>query len=125
MRLSEASCLLTPEVPGERAVASGRGAIHLGSAVTKRSRARTVFAPSRLVRALERYVRIERGELVARVRADGGYALDEQTVVGHVRRTGVSLADGGAVPYGRLDPDARRRLTDTCAGPRICSRTRL
>jgi site-specific recombinase XerD len=111
MRLCEASCLLTPEVPGDRAAAPGLGAIHLGPAVTKRSRARTVFAPSRLVRALGRYVRIERGELVARVSADGGYALDEQTVVvRHVGRTGVSLAGGGAVPYGRLDPDARRRL---------------
>lgn len=111
MRLSEASCLLTPEVPGERAAMSGLGAIHLGPAVTKRSRARTVFAPSRLARALERYVRIERGELVARVSADGGYALDEQTVVvRHIRRTGVSLADGGAVPWDRLDPDARRRV---------------
>jgi site-specific recombinase XerD len=111
MRLCEASCLLAPEVPGERAAASGLGAIHLGPAVTKRSRARTVFAPSRLVRALDRYVRIERGELVARISADGGYALGEQTVVvRHAGRTGVSLADGGAVPYGRLDPDARRRL---------------
>jgi site-specific recombinase XerD len=111
MRLSEASCLLAPEVPGERAAASGLGAIHLGPAVTKRSRARTVFAPSRLVRALERYARIERGELVARVGAGGGYALGGQALVARrAGRTGVSLADGGAVPYGRLDPAARRRL---------------
>ena len=111
MRLCEASCLLAPELPGERAAASGLGAIHLGPAVTKRSRARTVFAPSRLVRALERYARMERGELVARVSAGGGYALDEQAVVvRRAGRTGVSLAGGGAVPYGRLAPDARRRL---------------
>jgi len=111
MRLGEASCLLAPEVPGERAAASGLGAIHLGPAVTKRSRARTVFAPSRLVRALERYVRIERGELVARVGAGGGYALGGQALVARrAGRTGVSLAGGGAVPYGRLDPAARRRL---------------
>ena len=111
MRLCEASCLLAPELPGERAAASGLGAIHLGPAVTKRARARTVFAPPRLVRALDRYVRIERGELVARISADGGYALDGQAVVvRRAGRTGVSLAGGGAVPYGRLDPDARRRL---------------
>jgi hypothetical protein len=47
MRLCEASCLLATELPGERAIASGPGAIHLGPAVTKRSRARTVFARSR------------------------------------------------------------------------------
>jgi len=111
MRLGEASCLLAPEVPGERAAASGLGAIHLGPAVTKRSRARTVFAPPRLVRALDRYVRIERGELVARISAAGGYALGGQALVAsRAGRTGVSLADGGAVSYGRLDPAARRRL---------------
>lgn len=69
MRLGEASCLLAPELPGERAAARGLGAIDLGPAVTKRSRARTVFAPPRLVRALDRYARIERGEMVARISA--------------------------------------------------------
>jgi integrase len=111
MRLCEASCLLAPELPGQRAAASGLGAIHLGAAVTKGARARTVFAPARLVRALDRYVRIERGELIARISAGGGYALDEHAVVARrAGRTGVSLAGGGAVPYGRLAPDARRRL---------------
>ncbi len=50
MRLCEASCLLVPELPGQRGAASGLGAIHLGAAVTKGSRAWTVFAPARLVR---------------------------------------------------------------------------
>src|SRR6266568_1070055 len=111
MRLGEASCLLAPELPGARAAASGLGAIHLGAAVTKRSRARTVFAPPRLVRALERYARIERGELVARVGAAGGYGLGGQAMaVRRAGRTGVGLAGGGAVPYGRLSPETRRRL---------------
>jgi integrase len=111
MRLGEASCLLAPELPGERAAASGLGAIHLGAAVTKRSRPRTVFAPPRLVRALGRYARIERGELVARVSAGGGYTLGGQALVARrAGRTGLSLAGGGAVQYGRLDPGARRRL---------------
>ena len=110
MRLCEASCLLAPELPGERATVSGLGAIHLGPAVTKRARARTVFAPPRLVRALDRYVRFERGEMVARISADGGYALGGQALAARrAGRSGVSL-DGGAVPYGRLDPGARRRL---------------
>jgi len=111
MRLGEASCLLAPELPGARAAASGLGAIHLGAAVTKRSRARTVFAPPRLVRALDRYVQIERGELVARVSAAGGYGLGGQAMaVRRAGRTGVGLAGGGAVPYGRLSPETRRRL---------------
>jgi integrase len=102
MRLGEASCLLVPELPGTRAAASGLGAIHLGAAVTKRSRARTVFAPPRLVRALDRY---------ARMSAAGSYSAGGQAMaVGRAGRTGVSLADGGAVPYGRLGPDARRHL---------------
>ena len=110
MRLCEASCLLAPELPGERAAVSGLGAIHLGPAVTKRARARTVFTPPRLVRALDRYVRFERGEMVARISAGGGYALGGQALAARrAGRTGVSL-DGGAVAYGRLDPGARRRL---------------
>ena len=110
MRLCEASCLLVPELPGQRGAASGLGAIHLGAAVTKGWRARTVFAPARLVRALDQYIRIERGELMARIGA-GGYGLDERAVVARrAGRTGVSLADGGAVADGRLARDARRRL---------------
>jgi integrase len=111
MRLGEASCLLVPELPGERAAASGLGAISLGPAVTKRSRARTVFAPPRLVRALDRYVRIERGEVAARIAADGGYTLGGHGLaVRRAGRTGVSLAGGGAVKYGSLDAGARSRL---------------
>jgi hypothetical protein len=63
------------------------------------------------VRALDRYARIERGELVARLSAAGSYSAGGQAMaVGRAGRTGVSLADGGAVPYGRLGPDARRHL---------------
>jgi integrase len=111
MRLGEASCLLAPELPGERAAARGLGAIDLGPAVTKRSRPRTVFAPPRLVRALDRYARIERGEMVARISAAGGYHVGSQTLVVHrAGRTGASAAGGGAVKYGRLDAGARSRL---------------
>ena len=45
-----------------------------------------MFAPARLVRALDRYVRIERGEQIARISAGGGYALDQHAVV--ARRAG-------------------------------------
>lgn len=116
MRLGEASCLLVPELPRERAAAAGMGAIYLGPAVTKRSRARTVFAPARLVRALDRYVRIERGELTARVSAAGGYRAGGRAVPARrAGRTGISIGGGSAVPYGRVDPGIRRRLVEVTA----------
>jgi integrase len=112
MRLGEASSLLVSELPGEKYVGRGQaGPIHLGQAVTKRNRPRTVFAPPRLVRALHRYLRIERDELVTRVGASGGYHAGEDAVL--VRRTGsvsVRFADGGSSSLGKLDPSTRRRL---------------
>ncbi|MGH9071973.1 MAG: tyrosine-type recombinase/integrase, partial [Acidimicrobiales bacterium] len=112
MRLGEASSLLVSELPGEHVTGAGRLAgIHLSPAVTKRSRARTVFPPARLVRSLQRYRRIERDELVTRIRAAGGYPLSEGAVA--VRRAGalaVTLAQGGSASYAKLDPDVRRAL---------------
>jgi integrase len=112
MRLGEASSLLTVELPGRRA-ASGQqvGAISLAPAVTKRSRARSVFAPLRLVRALHRYCSIERGELLARVLADGGYRLDGDTaLVTQAGPVSVTFAAGGGLSLGKLDPATRRVL---------------
>ncbi|MGH3119772.1 MAG: tyrosine-type recombinase/integrase [Streptosporangiaceae bacterium] len=108
MRLSEASSLLVAELPAAGAQA---GAISVAASVAKRSRARTVLAPRRLVRALHRYAAIERGELVARVAADGGYRVAGDTIL--VRRAGpvsVTFADGSSVAAGKLDPAARRAL---------------
>lgn len=112
MRLGEASSLLVGELPGDRA-AQGRaiGAIPLAAAVTKRARSRSVFAPARLVRALHRYVRIERDELVTRVAACGGYRLGEDSVL--VSRAGtmsVTYAAGGSLANGKLDAATRRNL---------------
>jgi len=112
MRLGEAACLLVCEVPGEGGAAERRaGTIRLGPAVTKRGRARAVFVPIRLVRALNRYVRIERGELVSRVAVGGGYAEAGDMVL--VRRAGpvdATFAGGGSLPYGRIDAGTRRRM---------------
>jgi site-specific recombinase XerD len=112
MRLGEAACLLVCEVPGEGVAAERRaGPIHLGPSVTKRGRARSVFVPVRLVRALNRYVRIERDELVSRVRAGGGYVeAGEMVLVRRAGPVGVTFAGGGSVQYGRIDPDTRRRM---------------
>ena len=112
MRLGEAASLLTVELPGRGAADGAQvAAISLASAVTKRSRARPVFVPARLVRALHRYRSIERGELVARLRADGGYRIGDGTVL--VKRAGpasIGFAGGGASAVGKLDVVTRRQL---------------
>ncbi|MHB8341503.1 MAG: tyrosine-type recombinase/integrase [Mycobacteriales bacterium] len=124
MRLSEAASLLVAELPSPRATGSARGgAIQLGPAVTKRSRARAVFPSPRCLRAVHRYVAIERDELVTRIRAGGGYRVSDQAVlVRRVGPAGVTLADATSVPYGKLEPATRAhlmRLTDDgeVAGP--------
>jgi integrase len=111
-RLGEAASVVVGEVPRERAAGSGQaGGIGLAAAVTKGGRARTVFAPARLARALRRYVRIERDELVMRVAAGGGYAVAEDAVlVRQAGSLGVTFAEGRSVSYGKLDPPTRRRM---------------
>jgi site-specific recombinase XerD len=112
MRLGEAASLLVVELPSQMYAGRGQaGPILLGQAVTKRNRPRTVFVPPRLVRALHRYLRIERDELVARIAASGGYRAGEDAVL--VRRASgmsVRFADGGATSPGKLDPSTRQRL---------------
>jgi site-specific recombinase XerD len=112
MRLGEASALLACELPGERAASGARiGAIRIGPAVAKRDRARTVFAPARLVGSLHRYARLERDELITRVAADYGFRLTEGHV--RVRQAGplsVMFAEGGSTGLGRLGPRDRRAL---------------
>jgi hypothetical protein len=102
MRLGEAASLLAVELPGQQAADGAQvAAISLAAAVTKRSRARAVFVPARLVRALHRYRSVERGELVARLRADSGYRIGDGTVL--ISRAGpasVSFAGGGASAVG-------------------------
>jgi integrase len=111
MRLGEAASLLAAELPGIRPARGQVAAISLAAAVTKRSRARAVFPPLRLVRSLHRYQSIERSELVERMRATGRYRAGGDAVL--VRRAGprsVGLADGRGVSVGKLDPLTRRQL---------------
>jgi integrase len=111
MRLGEASSLLLAELPGIRPARGQVASIWLAAAVTKRSRARAVFPPLRLVRSLHRYQSIERGELVERMRAAGRYrAGDDVVLVRRAGQRGVGLADGRGVSTGKLDPLTRRRL---------------
>jgi len=112
MRLGEAASLLVAELPGVRPARGQVASIWLAAAVTKRSRARAVFPPLRLVRSLHRYQLIERGELVERMRAAGRYRAGDDDVV-LVRRAGprsVGLVDGRGVSTGKLDPLTRRQL---------------
>ena len=111
MRLGEASSLLVGELPGEGSAGKGQvGAIRLGEAVTKRSRPRTVFAPPRLVRALHRYLRIERDELVTRVCRQRGLPRRRGRGAGGPGRQRVGpFAGGGSVRRLKLDPSTRRR----------------
>ncbi len=112
MRLGEAASLLVPELPPAQAEGAGRlRGIHLAGAVTKRGRPRTVFAPARVLRALGRYVAIERSALVTAGTAGDGYRLTTQAIL--VRRTGtaaVMLPDSSSRSYSKLDPTLRSRL---------------
>jgi site-specific recombinase XerD len=112
VRLGEGASVLVPELPAVPSGGAGKlSGIHLAPAVTKRSRARVVFPSLRCLRALHRYARIERDEMVTRVRSAGGYRLGDGAVV--VRRAGplgVTLGDGTSVRYAKLDPATRARL---------------
>ncbi len=112
MRLSEAAALLVPELPALPSDRAGKlSGIHLGQAVTKRSRSRVVFPSLRCLRSLHHYAQIERDEVVTRIRAAGGYRTDEATVlVGWVGLLGLTLAQGGSPSYGKLDPATRAQL---------------
>jgi site-specific recombinase XerD len=111
MRLGEAASLLLPEIPP---LSGGRGLgdVRLSAAVTKRSKARTVFVNRRTLVNLHRYIDIERDELVTRTRRGGVYTRTGDAVL--VRRVGhatLTLADGrGSRPYSRIGVEERQRL---------------
>jgi site-specific recombinase XerD len=110
MRLGEAASLLVPEVPplGGRVA----GALQVPAAVAKRGKGRVVFVNQRTLRGLHHYLEIERDELVARCRAQGGY--DGMAGALGVRGTGryaLTLEDGQrSWPYAKIDAFARQRL---------------
>ncbi|MFE2867866.1 tyrosine-type recombinase/integrase [Embleya sp. NPDC059259] len=109
VRLMEGSSLLVTELP---AVVDGRrtGAVHLPSSITKRRRARTVYASRRVLRGLHHYVEIERDELVRRKAAAGAYGSRSGLGVRSAGRHALVLADGKSRPYSRLDIEERRSL---------------
>lgn len=111
MRLGEGASLLTTELPpvaGSRV----RGDVHLSSAVTKRHKARTVYANLRTLRSWHHYLAIERDAVVQRARARGHFAEVEDFVP--VRRAGRhALTVAGSTrawSYSKIGVEPRRKL---------------
>jgi integrase len=111
MRLGEGASLLTTELPSA-VVSRVWGDVHLSPAVTKRHRARTVYANLRTLRSWHHYVAIERNAVVQRALACGYFAGVEDFVP--VRRAGrhaLTVAGGNrAWSYSKIGVEARRKL---------------
>ncbi|MGW8982349.1 tyrosine-type recombinase/integrase [Streptomyces parvus] len=113
MRLTEASCLLVPEVPP---LARGRGDFHLSKSTTKREKARTVYARRRVVRDLHHYLAIERDEVVQRTREAGGYIWENGHRVLRSSRQALLVEDRQrAWAYAGLGYEDRIRLVSVDA----------
>ncbi|MFF4173237.1 tyrosine-type recombinase/integrase [Streptomyces sp. NPDC001744] len=108
MRLTEASCLLLPEVPP---LAHDRGGFRLSKATTKRNKTRTVYARRRVLRDLHHYIAIERDELVQRRRAAGAYGWEDgYRVMRSSRQALVVEGRSRAWTYASLTYEDRLRL---------------
>jgi site-specific recombinase XerD len=112
MRLGEAASLLVSEIPP---LSGGRGLgdVRLSAAVTKRSKARTVFVNRRTLAAVHRYIDIERDEVLTRTCRGGGYVLAGDTMlVSRAGRMAVTFADSrdSSWPYSRIGVQERARL---------------
>ncbi|MFD9302989.1 tyrosine-type recombinase/integrase [Streptomyces sp. NPDC060048] len=113
MRLTEASCLLVPEVPP---LAHGRGDFHLSKSTTKREKARTVFARRRVVRDLHHYLAIERDEVVQRTREARGYTwADGHRVLRSSRQALLIEGSRRARTYADMGYEDRLRLVSVDA----------
>ncbi len=113
MRLTEASCLLVPEVPS---LAHGQGVFHLSKSATKREKARKVYARRRVVRDLHHYLAIERDELVQRTREAGGYTwASGHRVVRSTRQAMLVEGRSRAWTYEGIGYDDRLRLVSVDA----------
>jgi integrase len=114
LRLGEGASLLVPELPLMAAASGGGmvGAVRVSAAVSKRNKARTVFVNRRTLAGLQRYIGIERDELVTRCLAAGAYGPGDFTLlVGRAGRAGVTLAGGrGSWAYSKIGMRSRREL---------------
>ena len=115
LRLSEASFLLASELADlAHNAARGRQArFELPSALTKGERGRSILVPRRLLQQISAYIVAERAHAVAKFSDREGWRAIEQSIF--IRRpaphvTGLTLHDGGTIPFEALTPDERSRL---------------
>ncbi|MFE7114123.1 tyrosine-type recombinase/integrase [Streptomyces sp. NPDC057654] len=109
IRLGEGASLLTTELPP---VAGGRGDIYLAAQVTKRHKARRVFANRRTLRAWHHYLSIERSAVVEQARARGRYVgLEEFVPVGRAGRHALTVVGSSrAWSYSKIGVGVRQNL---------------
>jgi site-specific recombinase XerD len=115
LRLTEASFLLAVEIGDlARQAARGRQArFELPCALTKGDRGRTVLLPRRLLQQIASYIVAERGHAVGKFQGREAWHAIEQPIF--IRRPephakGLTLRDGGTIPFAALSPDERGRL---------------
>ena len=115
LRLSEASFLLALELAdlAQRAARGRQARFALPCALTKGDRGRSILVPRRLLQQVTAYITVERAHAVAKFKTREGWRAIEQPVF--ARRPapgapGLSLRDGGVIPFEALVPDERGRL---------------
>ena len=115
LRLSEASFLLAFELADlAHHAARGRQArFELPSALTKGERGRSILLSRRLLQQISAYIIAERAHGVAKFSEREGWRAIERSIF--IRQpaphaTGLTLHDGGRIPFEALTPDERSRL---------------
>ncbi|MFE2495647.1 tyrosine-type recombinase/integrase [Streptomyces scopuliridis] len=111
-RLGEGASLLVTEVPPVHGVPRAVGDVRLSAAVTKRHRARTVYANLRTLRAWHHYIAIERDATVARARVRGRFSrLDDFIPVSRAGRHALSVrGERRSWSYSKIGVTSRQRL---------------
>ena len=115
LRLSEASFLLVVEIADlARQAARGRQArFELPCALTKCDRGRSVLLPQRLLHQILSYIAAERAHAVAKFKNREAWRGIAQPIFircPEPHASGLSLCDGGIIPFAVLNPDERGRL---------------
>lgn len=114
VRLEEGAALLLAELPPlPRSKEQRTVALPLARAITKGHKARTVYLPVRVRKAVAQYIAIERALAVSRGRADGRYDRRSHLVAENVDDRAVVI-DGRRVSLSLLRPDERLRLLVKC-----------
>ena len=110
VRLEECAALLRAELPPlPRSKEQRTVALPLARAITKGNKARTVYLPVRVRRAVAQYVDIERALAVSRGRTDGRYDRRSHLVASNINDR-AAVIDGRRVSLSLLRPDERLRL---------------